>query len=278
MPENEKVTQEGQISRRQFIKNAGIVVGGTAVGSTILLSACNGGGTVTDTVTKTVSVTTSVAKFVCPFDSQEFDTFAALQAHVQAAHKEGDPITFTKYVCPFDNQEFDSLAALRAHLEANHLEAVSAVEGLVTLSVNGKSVSIKVDPNWSLAHVVREKMSLTGTKVGCDRGECGTCTVLIDGIPVYACMVLACEAEGHAITTIEGLADGATLHPVQKLYLDRASYQCGYCTPGNILTTVALYNKYPRPTRAQAREALSGNLCWCIDYTRTLDTIVAGGN
>lgn len=277
MPEKEKETQDGQISRRQFIRNAGIVVGGTAVGSSILLSACGDGGeTITKTVTKTVNVTTSTAKYVCPYDSQEFDTFAALQAHVTANHQAGDPVT--KFVCPFDNQEFDSLAALKAHLEAEHLEAVAGVEGLVTLNVNGKDIMVEVEPEWSLAFVLREKLGLTGTKVGCDRGECGTCTIHMDGKTVYACMVLACEAEGHQIVTIEGLADGATLHPVQKLFMDNASYQCGYCTPGNIMTAVALLAKNSSPTRDQVREALSGNLCFCIDYTRTINTILKGGS
>jgi len=277
MPEKEKETENGQISRRQFIKNAGIVVGGTAVGSSILLSACNGGGeTITKTVTDTVNVTTTTAKFVCPYDSQEFDSFSALQAHVESAHEAGDPVT--KYVCPYDNQEFGSLAELKAHLDAEHIEAAAPVEGMVTLKVNGKDVTVAVEPEWSLAFVLREKLGLIGTKVGCDRGECGTCTVHMDGQTVYACMVLACEAEGHAITTIEGLADGATLHPVQQLFMDRASYQCGYCTPGNIMTAVALLAKNPSPTRDQVREALSGNLCFCIDYTRTIDTILEGGS
>ncbi|MDD5604761.1 MAG: (2Fe-2S)-binding protein [Dehalococcoidales bacterium] len=275
MPEKDELTKDSSISRRQFIKNTGIVVGGTAIGSSALLAACKG-DTTTETATNTVKVTTTVAKFVCPYDSIEFDTFAALQSHVDSAHEAGDPVT--KYLCPYDNQEFSSLADLKAHLEAQHLEAIAPIEGMVTLKVNGKDYPIVVDPNWSLGFVLREKLGLTGTKIGCDRGECGSCTVHMDGTPVYACMVLACEAEGHEVLTIEGLANGAEMHPVQKLFLERSTFQCGYCTPGNIMTTVALYKKTPKPTRAQAREALSGNLCFCIDYTRIIDTIVAGGS
>lgn len=224
--EKEKEEENGgQLSRRQFLKDAGLFVGGTAVGSMAIISGCSATKTVTTTVagggaTTTVTVTSP-------------------------------PLTKVVEVAP---------------------------AGQVNLKVNGKTYPVVVDPNWSLAFVLREKLSLTGTKMGCDRGECGTCTILMNGTPVLACMVLACEAEGSEFLTIEGLANGATLHPVQKLFMDNASYQCGFCTPGNIMTTVALYKKYPKPTRAQAREALSGNLCWCIDYTRTLNTIVKGGS
>lgn len=219
---------KGQLSRRQFLKDAGLFVGGTAIGSVAIASACSN-TTTTKTVTTTVGgggATTTVTVTSPPV---------------------------TKIV-----------------------EVVPA--GQVNLKVNGQTYPVIADPNWSLAFVLREKLSLTGTKVGCDRGECGTCTILMNGTPVLACMVLASEAEGAEILTVEGLANGATLHPVQKLFMDNASYQCGFCTPGNIMTTVALYKKYPKPTRAQAREALSGNLCWCIDYTRTLNTIVKGGS
>jgi xanthine dehydrogenase YagT iron-sulfur-binding subunit len=278
MPEKEKETK-GQISRRQFLKSAGIVVGGTAVGSSILISACSGGDTTvtktsTVTATDTVNVTTSVAKFVCPYDSLEFDTFAALQSHVELEHGAGSPVT--KYVCPYDDQEFDTLAALKAHLDAQHVNVGGGgVEGMVALNINGKVQNLKVDPEWSLAFVLREKLGLTGTKVGCDRGECGTCTVLVDGEAMYACMMLAAECEGLTITTIEGLADGATLHHVQQVFLDRATFQCGYCTPGNIMSTVALLAKNPNPTRTEVKEALAGNLCYCIDYTRIENTILA---
>ena len=251
------------ISRRKFLKDAGLVVGGATVGSMAILSACGGTETVTNTVTKTntSTVTTTVGA----------GSTATVTTTVTATGT-----GTTKFVDPIDGTEWPTLDALKAHFAAAHPGASMA--DLVVLNVNGKSYPLMVDPNWSLAFVLREKLALTGTKMGCDRGECGTCTVLMDGVDVLSCMLLACECEGHDFVTIEGLADGPNLHPVQKLFMDRASFQCGFCTPGNIMTTVALYNRIPKPTRAQAREALSGNLCWCIDYSRTLDTIVAGGS
>jgi aerobic-type carbon monoxide dehydrogenase small subunit (CoxS/CutS family) len=254
IPENSEPSTAG-ISRRKFLKDAGLVVGGATVGSMAILSACSGGETVTKTNTVTKTVTTSVGA-----GSTVTTTVTAAGA--------------AKFVCPLDGSEWASLDALKAHFAEAHPGA--SMPDMVVLNVNGASHPLTVDPNWSLAFVLREKLALTGTKMGCDRGECGTCTVLMDGTPVLACMILACEAEGHEFTTIEGLADGPDLHPVQKLFLDNASYQCGFCTPGNIMTTVALYAKHPKPTKDQAREALSGNLCWCIDYTRTLRTVMKG--
>jgi len=249
------------ISRRKFLKDAGLVVGGATVGSMAILSACGSDTTVTNTVTKTntATVTSTVGA----------GSTATVTTTVTGSGS-------NKFVDPIDGTEWPTLDAMKAHFASAHPGATLA--DLVALKVNGMTYALTVDPNWSLAFVLREKLGLTGTKMGCDRGECGTCTVLMDGVDVLSCMLLACECEGHEFTTIEGLADGATLHPVQKLFMDRASFQCGFCTPGNIMTTVALYNKIPKPTRDQAREALSGNLCWCIDYSRTLDTIVAGGS
>ncbi|MDD5122939.1 MAG: 2Fe-2S iron-sulfur cluster-binding protein, partial [Dehalococcoidales bacterium] len=162
-----------QISRRQFLKNAGIVVGGTAVGSSFILAACKGDA---EEVTKTVTVTTATAKFKCPYDGQEFDTYAELQAHVEAAHKEGDPITFTKFVSPYDGAEFDSLDALKAHLDANFMTA--GIPGVVSFVVNGNPVTLKVEDYWTLDFVLRDRLALYGTKVGCGVGQCGACTVL----------------------------------------------------------------------------------------------------
>lgn len=264
MPEKEKVTGSG-ISRRQFIKGAGIVIGGTAVGTSVLLSACGGGETTTVTRTNTTTATTTATQTVTTTvggggTTQTVTTTAAGS---------------TAYVCPYDSQQFDTLAALQAHLEAEHLGGTGMAEGTVVLNINGKARILQVEPEWSLAFVLREKLGLTGTKVGCDRGECGTCTVLVDGVTMYACMMFANECEGMAITTIEGLADGATLHPVQQAFFDTATYQCGYCTPGNIMSAVALLAKNPNPTRSEVKEALAGNLCYCIDYTRIENTILA---
>jgi len=126
--------------------------------------------------------------------------------------------------------------------------------------------------------VLREKLGLTGTKLGCERGECGSCTILMDGIAVLSCMVLAVEAEGYEIVTVEGLADGSNLHPVQQLFLENQTFQCGFCTSGNIMSAVALLEKNPNPTRAQVKEAMSGNLCFCGDYSRIVNTILKGGS
>jgi len=142
-----------------------------------------------------------------------------------------------------------------------------AVERLVTLTVNGQKRPVDVIKQETLAMTLRYKLGLTGTKIGCDRGECGNCTVLIDDVPRYSCSVLTHTVRNAKITTIEGLAgsDGK-LHPVQRAFVDEHAPQCGFCTPGQIMTTVALLKVNPKPTRAQAAEALSGNLCRCGAY------------
>jgi aerobic-type carbon monoxide dehydrogenase small subunit (CoxS/CutS family) len=276
MPEKEELTKENSISRRQFIKNTGIVVGGTAIGSSVLLSACNGATateTISKTVTSTVKVTTSIAKFVCPYDSIEFDSFAALQAHVESAHEAGDPVV--KYLCPYDNQEFSSLADLKAHLEAEHLEAVAPVEGLIVLKVNGHECHVQVKPEWSLAFVLREKLGLPALKVGCDRGECGTCTVVANGRAIYSCCMLAMDADGMEIETVEGLSDGITLNPLQQSFVDNSAIQCGYCTPGFLMAAKALLATNPNPTRYEVREALSGHICVCGNIGKTIDAVLS---
>lgn len=153
---------------------------------------------------------------------------------------------------------------------------VVAPEGLVTLNVNNRQVVLMVQPEWSVAFVLREKLGLVGTKVGCDRGECGSCNIIVDGKPHLACTMMAIESEGKKITTIEGLPTGSTLHPVQKLFFDNNAFQCGYCTPGMIMTSVGLLTKTPKPTVAQVKEALAGNLCYCGDYTRIINTVAKG--
>ncbi len=153
---------------------------------------------------------------------------------------------------------------------------VKAPEGVVTLNVNGQKVVMEVKPEWSLAFVLREKLGLVALKVGCDRAECGACNILVDGKQHLACSMMAIESEGRTIVTLEGLASGPNLHPVQKLFLDNSTFQCGYCTPGMIISAVALLTKTPKPTLDQARLAVAGNLCYCGDYTRIVNTIVKG--
>jgi xanthine dehydrogenase YagT iron-sulfur-binding subunit len=136
----------------------------------------------------------------------------------------------------------------------------------LTLKVNGRKHRLLVEPRWSLLFVLREKLGLTGTKVGCERGECGACTVLIDGIPRYACMTLAVEAEGQAVTTVEGLLDGEELGPVQQAFKEHDAFQCGYCTAGQIVSVEGLLRVNPKPSDSEIREGVSGNLCRCGAY------------
>jgi xanthine dehydrogenase YagT iron-sulfur-binding subunit len=136
----------------------------------------------------------------------------------------------------------------------------------VTLVVNGRRQRVLVEPRWSLLFVLRERLGLTGTKVGCERGECGSCTVLIDDVPCYACMTLAVEAEGKTITTVEGLMKGEELGPVQKAFVEHDAFQCGYCTPGQIMAVEGLLRARPDPTVEEVRHAVSGNLCRCGAY------------
>ncbi len=136
----------------------------------------------------------------------------------------------------------------------------------VTLQVNGRPHRLLVEPRWSLLFVLRERLGLTGTKVGCERGECGACTVLIDDEPRYACLTLALEAEGHRITTLEGLMDGERLGPTQQAFVDEDAFQCGYCTPGQIMAVEGMLRANPAPDLEAIRRGVSGNLCRCGTY------------
>ena len=136
----------------------------------------------------------------------------------------------------------------------------------VDLFINGLRHRLVVESRWSLLYVLREKLGLTGTKVGCERGECGACTVLIDGLPRYACMTLAVEAEGTEIETIEGLMDGEQLGPIQQAFLEHDAFQCGYCTPGQIVSAEGLLRANPAPKPDDIRMEMSGNLCRCGAY------------
>lgn len=142
-----------------------------------------------------------------------------------------------------------------------------------TLSVNGESHALTLEPRVTLLDALREHLALTGTKKGCDQGTCGACTVLVDGRRVNACLTLAIMAEGKPITTVEGLADGATLHPVQAAFLEHDGFQCGFCTPGQIVSAVGLLTE-GRPTdAASVREWMSGNLCRCGAYCHIVDAV-----
>jgi len=136
----------------------------------------------------------------------------------------------------------------------------------IVLNINGRAHSLKVEPRWTLLQVLRERLGLTGTKPGCERGECGACTVLIDGVARYSCLTLAVEAAGTQITTLEGLMRGEELGPVQQAFLEEDAFQCGYCTPGQIMNVEGLLRKTPDPSIEQIREGVSGNLCRCGAY------------
>jgi carbon-monoxide dehydrogenase small subunit len=146
---------------------------------------------------------------------------------------------------------------------------------LIELKVNGEVHEVLVEPHRTLLEVLREKLGLTGTKEACDTGECGSCAVLMDGIPVNSCLVLALDARGKEIMTIEWLADGSKLHPLQKAFKDHGATQCGYCTPGMIITAKALLDDNPKPTEQEIREAISGNLCRCTGYGKVIEAIQA---
>ena len=152
------------------------------------------------------------------------------------------------------------------------------VPGIITLSVNGQDSTVKVEPDWSLAFVLREKLGLVGLKQGCGLGECGTCTVVVDGRAVYSCMILAVEAEDMEIETIEGLSDGITLHPIQQSFVDYYGSQCGYCAPGFIMAAKALLDENPNPTFDEVREGLSGHLCMCGNMKYIIDAVYEGGS
>lgn len=154
---------------------------------------------------------------------------------------------------------------------------IATYDKLVRMIVNGEEHALEVRPNETLADVLRKKLGLTGLKVGCGSGECGACTVLIDGYPTLSCLTLAIECEGKEILTIEGLAnpDSGELHPIQQAFIDHHGLQCGYCTPGMILSAKALLDKNLTPTEEEIREAINGNICRCTGYVSIIESISA---
>jgi carbon-monoxide dehydrogenase small subunit len=141
------------------------------------------------------------------------------------------------------------------------------------LTVNGEARTAEVEPRLLLVHLLRDVLGLTGTHIGCDTSNCGACTVLVDGQSAKSCTMLAVSAEGRAITTIEGLADGATLHPLQQAFWDQHGLQCGFCTPGMIMQAAWLLARSPAPSEAEIREGISGNLCRCTGYVNIVKAI-----
>lgn len=153
------------------------------------------------------------------------------------------------------------------------------VEGLdyvpVELKVNGRRYALTIEPRRSLADVLRTELELTGTKIGCNQGECGACTVIIDGSAMYSCLLLAVNVQGKNIETIEGLSRGGQLHPLQSAFIEKDAYQCGWCTPGQIMASKALLDKNKNPTLADVKTAVSGNVCRCAAYNHIFEAVLA---
>ncbi len=170
-----------------------------------------------------------------------------------------------KYPCPYCATTFETIDKLKVHVIAEHAaEPLPGPHGLIKLNINGRPYEIKVEPNWTLYHVIHDKLGLTGAKMFCDRGVCGSCTVIMEGRPILSCMTLAIECDGKTIETVEGIAEAG--HPLIESYIEYHCMQCGYCTPGFVVTAKALLDRNPDPTEEEIKEALAGNLCRCGTY------------
>ena len=148
----------------------------------------------------------------------------------------------------------------------------------ISFRINGNEVSIEAQPHWTLLRVIRDELGLTGTKEGCGEGECGSCTVIVDGKTVSSCLVLAMDVEGKEVTTIEGLAQGGKLHPLQAAFVEKGAVQCGFCTPGMIMTAKELLDKRPSPSEEEIRFHMAGNLCRCTGYAKIIEAIQAAAS
>jgi aerobic-type carbon monoxide dehydrogenase small subunit (CoxS/CutS family) len=208
----------GGITRRGFLKKAGLAVGAAVAGTAPMVQSCAGSPdeeTVTITAIEITTVTVTPGKLV-------------------------------------------------------------AANNSVHLNINNRDYYLSVKPDWTLDFVLRDKLGLFGTKVGCGMGDCGSCTVLSEGTPVLSCLLLAVECEGLRIETIEGLSDGLTLHPLQQKFFDAEAFQCGFCTPGFIMAAKALLASNPNPSVDEVREALSGHICTCGNFTKTVQAVAGG--
>ena len=174
-------------------------------------------------------------------------------------------IGITRYSCPYCSSTFDSFETIKSHIIADHkTESLPGPEGMINLTINGQRYKIRVEPEWTLYYLIHDQLGLTGAKLMCDRGACGSCTVIMNGRAILSCMTLAIECDGKQIETVEGIASAN--HPLIEEYVKHHCMQCGYCTPGFVVTAKALLEKNPNPTEGEVREALSGNLCRCGTY------------
>jgi aerobic-type carbon monoxide dehydrogenase small subunit (CoxS/CutS family) len=170
-----------------------------------------------------------------------------------------------RYSCPYCRNAFDSFEAIKTHILAGHAsESMPEPEGIVHVTINGQQYQFRVEPDWTLHYLIHDVMGLTGTKLMCDRGACGSCTVIMNGRPILSCMTLAIECNGKQIETVEGIAE--TGHPLIEAYVKHHCMQCGYCTPGFVATAKALLDRNLNPTDEEIRESLGGNLCRCGTY------------
>lgn len=173
--------------------------------------------------------------------------------------------THSNYLCPYCATRCETDVALKAHVVAEHgTEPLPRPYGLIGITVNGQRYEMKVEANTTLYELIHDQLGLTGAKMFCDRGACGSCTVIMDGRPILSCMTLAIECDGKAVETVEGVAQAN--HPLVETYVKHHAMQCGYCTPGFVVTAKALLDRDPDPSEEEIREALSGNLCRCGTY------------
>jgi aerobic-type carbon monoxide dehydrogenase small subunit (CoxS/CutS family) len=159
------------------------------------------------------------------------------------------------------------------HVDAQTVHEIGPGPVPVTLIINGRQQRLEIEPRVTLLDAVRMRVNLTGNKRGCDRGACGACTMLVDGRAVYSCSTLAIDVQGKQIRTVDGLASGTTLHPVQQAFCDKDALMCGFCTPGFIMASVALLEKHPNPTPEQIKKGLDGNICRCGTFSRIFEAV-----
>ena len=171
----------------------------------------------------------------------------------------------TVFPCPYCGIGLEDYESLKKHVFTSHQgEEIPSPEGEIRLKVNGEDYRLRVEPEWTLHYLIHDLLGFTGSKLFCDRGACGACTVIMEGRPVLSCMLLAIDCDGYSIETIEGIA--AEQHPLIESYVDHHAMQCGFCTPGFVVTSKALLDRLPNPSEEQVREALAGNLCRCGTY------------